>query len=151
MIYWLLKYKWKIRSSMSYKLNFYSPVGKKNRKITFYWLKTVLFLQDAWLNYHQYWHSCRLGIKFCQYVHQPFLAKIWAKIQRNSAYGFNPTNVMLFTRALCSFHNRVTSLADRLEQQDIRAILKLNNIEPLFLDLVMQRAEHLSLDVTKCF
>lgn len=58
------------------------------RKTTFYWLKSVLFLQDAWLTYHQQWHSRRLGIKFCQYMQQPFLAEIWAKIQRNSALLF---------------------------------------------------------------
>lgn len=30
-------------------------------------------------------------------MHQSLLAKIWAEIQRNSAYTFNPTNFMLFT------------------------------------------------------
>lgn len=42
-------------------------------------------------------YSRRLGITFHQHMHQSFLATIWAKIQRNSAYTFNPMNCMLFT------------------------------------------------------
>lgn len=80
-------------------------------------------------------------------MYQPFLAENWAEIQ-SSAYGFNPTNLTLFTWALCGFHNKVTSRAYSLEQHDMRAILKLNNIESLF---IMQHAEHLSLEVTKHF
>lgn len=53
MIYWLLVYKWKIRSSICYELSLYSPVGKRKRS-KFYWIKAGLFLKDAWLNYHQY-------------------------------------------------------------------------------------------------
>lgn len=153
MIYWLLKYYGKLRSSMFYKVNLYSPVrGKETRKTTFYWLKAGLFLQDAWLTYHQQWHSCRLGIKFCQYMHQPFLAAIWAEIQRNSA-------LLLTSYVSCSLPELFMALLSESPHshpalsnvKNRRAILELNNIEPLVLDLIVQHAEHLSPDAEKGF
>lgn len=62
---------------------------------------------------------------------------------------FNLTCLLLLAWAPHGSPVRVTSVTPSPEQCDRRAILELNNTEPLLLDLIVQHAEHLSPGVAK--
>lgn len=83
-------------------------------------------------------------------MHQPFLAEIWAEIQRNSALLFTllvscslPELFMVFLSESPHSHPALSNVTG----EQYWSSITLN----LFLELIVQHVEHLSPEVAKCF